>query len=113
MSQVVEDGRRTDFELIGIARQGDRGAFGELIQRHYRSCVNVATLVLRNRTEAQDEVQKAAWKAFAHLDQYQGAAEFSTWLLRIVENECLMLMREKSRAQFLYLDADGNTSGIA
>ena len=102
---------RTDYELIDGARQGDRNAFGQLIQRHYRSCVNVATLVLRNRSEAQDEVQKAAWKAFAHLDQYQGAAEFSTWLLRIVENECLMLIREKKRAHFLSLDAESRANG--
>jgi hypothetical protein len=32
-----------EFELIALARQGDREAFGELIQRHYHSCVNVAT----------------------------------------------------------------------
>ena len=61
--------------------------------------------------KAQDQVQMAAWKAFAHLDQYQGAAEFSTWLLRIVENECLMLLRLKKRSQLLYLDADSGADG--
>jgi RNA polymerase sigma-70 factor (ECF subfamily) len=112
MPPDFDDSVLTDFELISIARAGDRSAFGKLIERHYRSCVNVATVVLRDRTAAQDEVQKAAWKAFAHLDQYQGAAAFSTWLLRIVENECLMLMRERRRAQFLYLDAEGSANGI-
>lgn len=112
MPEVIHDIRvRSDFELVNVARGGDRNAFGQLLERHYRSCVNVATLVLRDRTEAQDEVQKAAWKAYAHLEQYQGAAEFSTWLLRIVENECLMLIREKKRAQFLYIDADATANG--
>ena len=112
MPEVVEDiGARTDCELVDVARRGDRDAFGHLLERHYRRCVNVATLVLRDRSEAQDEVQKAAWKAFAHLDQYHGVAEFSTWLLRIVENECLMLLRERRRAQFVYLDADASTHG--
>ena len=110
MPEVSEDtDARSDSELVDIARRGDRDVFGSLIERHYRKCVNLATLIMRNRTEAQDVVQKAVSKAFAHLDQYQGAAEFSSWLLRIVENECLMLIRLKKRMQFLYLDAD---SGI-
>jgi RNA polymerase sigma-70 factor (ECF subfamily) len=61
---------------------------------------------LRDRVDAQDEVQKACCKAFEHLDQYQGGAEFMTWLLRIVSNQCLMLIRVRRRARFLYLDTD-------
>jgi len=43
-------------------------------------------------------------KAYEHFDQYQGDAEFSTWLARIVANECLMLMRSRRRARLVYLD---------
>jgi RNA polymerase sigma-70 factor (ECF subfamily) len=64
----------------------------------------LATFFLRNRGDAEDEVQNAFMKAYAHLDQYQGDAEFSTWLARIVANQCLMLMRVKRRARFIYLD---------
>jgi RNA polymerase sigma-70 factor (ECF subfamily) len=59
---------------------------------------------LRNREDAEDEVQNAFVKAFAHLDQYQGEAEFSTWLERIVTNQCLMFLRVKRRSSFVYLD---------
>lgn len=95
---------RTDRELLALSRQGDRNAFGELASRHYRSCVNLATYILRNRAEAEDEVQQALWKAFDHLDQYLGEAEFFVWLLRIVINECRMLMRAKKRVRSLYID---------
>lgn len=95
---------RTDRELLELSRDGDRDAFGELVSRHYRSCVNLATYILRNRTEAEDEVQQALWKAFDHLDQYLGEAEFFIWLLRIVVNECRMLMRSKKRVRSLYID---------
>jgi RNA polymerase sigma-70 factor (ECF subfamily) len=100
---------RSDQALVELARGGDQDAFGELIRRHRQKCVDLATFFLRNRGDAEDEVQNAFWKAYAHLDQYHGEAEFSTWLSRIVANQCLMLMREKRRARFIYLDenADG------
>jgi len=66
--------------------------------------VNLATSLLSNYGEAEDEVQNAFSKAYIHLDQYQGDAEFSTWLSRIVTNECLMVMRGRRRARFVYLD---------
>jgi RNA polymerase sigma-70 factor, ECF subfamily len=96
---------RSDLQLLKLSRNGDRDAFGQLVRKHYRSCVNVATSILRDRTEAEDEVQQALWKAFEHLDQYLGEAEFFTWLARIVANECRMLLRSKKRARFVYLSS--------
>jgi RNA polymerase sigma-70 factor (ECF subfamily) len=60
--------------------------------------------MLRNRGDAEDEAQNAFSKAYARLHQYQGEAEFSTWLSRIVSNQCLMLLRVKRKARFVYLD---------
>ncbi len=93
-----------DAQLVGLAKQGDRDAFGELILRHRRRCANLATAILRHRGEAEEETQNACWKAFKHIDQFHGQAEFSTWLLRIVENQCLMLLRHRRLAQFVHLD---------
>jgi RNA polymerase sigma-70 factor (ECF subfamily) len=95
---------RPDQLLVDLARKGDNDAFGELVRRHYRKCVDLATLFVRNHWDAEDQVQTACSKAHARLDQFQGEAEFSTWLSRIVTNQCLMFMREKRRARFVYLD---------
>jgi len=94
----------TDEALVRLAREGDQDAFGELIRRHQQRCVDLATFFLRNRGDAEDEVQNAFSKAYAHLNQYQGEAEFSTWLARIVSNQCLMLLRVRRRTRFVYLD---------
>ena len=93
-----------DHTLVEMARTGNKDAFGELIRRHHRRCVDLATLFLRNYGDAEDQVQIACSKAYTRLDQFQGEAEFVTWLSRIVTNECLMFMREKRRARFVYLD---------
>ena len=92
-----------DRVLVDLARHGDNDAFGELVRRHHRRCVESRPF-LRNHWDAEDQVQVALLKAHTHLSQYQGEAEFVTWLLRIVINQCLMFMREKRRAQFVYLD---------
>ena len=101
---ITERTKLTDPQLVELARRGDQESFGELIQRHRRKCVDLACFFLRNRGDAEDEAQNAFLKAYEHLDQYQGDAEFSTWLSRIVANQCLMLMRVRRRARFVYLD---------
>jgi RNA polymerase sigma-70 factor (ECF subfamily) len=99
MQGLAATPNRPDNMLVNLARQGDDNAFGELVQRHYRRCVDLALLFVRNYWDAEDQVQAAL-----RLDQYQGEAEFVTWLSRIVTNECLMFIRDRRRAQFVYLD---------
>jgi RNA polymerase sigma-70 factor (ECF subfamily) len=94
-----------DIELVNLAKEGSKQAFGELIRRHHQKCVSLAACILRDREEAEDEVQNACWKAFEHLDQFQGEADFSIWLSRIVVNQCLMFMRARRRIRFLHIDA--------
>jgi RNA polymerase sigma-70 factor (ECF subfamily) len=101
---VSKSPRLTDSQLLEKARAGDADSFGTLIQRHWHKCVDVGCYFLRNQSDAEDVAQTAIMKAYEHLNQYQGEAEFSTWLARIVANECLMLLRLRRRARFVYLD---------
>jgi RNA polymerase sigma-70 factor (ECF subfamily) len=94
----------TEEELVTAARAGDIRAFGELIQRHRNSCMKRAMLMIRNRSDAEDEVQNAFWKAFQRLEQFRGEGSFAAWLNRIVENQCLMRIREERNSRFVYLD---------
>ncbi len=110
-AQQSNDAQRTnegaeplDDVLVAAARQGDLLAFGDLVKRHWNTCLKRATLMLRNRSDAEDEVQNAFWKALQRLDQFRGDGSFSAWLNRIVENQCLMRIREEQNARFIYLD---------
>ena len=104
MECVTATTDRPDHALVALARQGDDDAFGELVSRHYRRCIGLAMMYVRNHWDAEDQVQIAMAKAHARLEQFQGEAEFATWLSRIVANGCLMFLREKRRAKFVYLD---------
>ena len=96
-----------DAELIPLAKMGDQQAFTELVNRHYPTCLKLARSILRDHEDAEDEVQNAYTKAFLHLGSFEGNSRFSTWLSRIVVNQCLMRLRQLRRAQFTYLDDPG------
>ena len=94
----------TDESLVTMAQCGDNAAFAELVQRHYAGWLKLAVSILRDKPDAEDEVQNACWKAFEHIRQFQQDAKFSTWMTRIVVNQCLMRLRKGQRAKFVYID---------
>jgi RNA polymerase sigma-70 factor, ECF subfamily len=96
--------RLEDDHLVQLAQGGDQAAFGELIRRHKPACMKVALSMLRDRQDAEDETQTAMWKAYQHIGQFQRDSRFSTWLTRIMVNQCLMKIRRRKQAQFLYID---------
>jgi RNA polymerase sigma-70 factor (ECF subfamily) len=93
-----------DVELVDLAQEGNDNAFAELVKRYQGACFKQALSILRDRSDAEDEVQNAMWKAFEHIGQFNKEAKFSTWLTRIVVNQCLMRLRQTRRAKFLYMD---------
>ncbi len=102
-----------DDGLVRMCQQGERGAFDELVRRHQTGLMKVALSIMRDKQDAEDEVQNALWKAFEHIDQFQHDAKFSTWLTRIAVNQCLMRLRRSRRAKFNYLDEGQPQEGSA
>ncbi|MDQ2775516.1 MAG: sigma-70 family RNA polymerase sigma factor [Acidobacteriota bacterium] len=94
----------TDGELVELCQTGDQEAFAELMVRHEITAMKVAFSILRDKQDAEDETQNAFWKAYEHINQFNREAKFSTWLTRIVVNQCLMRLRQLRRAKFLYLE---------
>ncbi|MNC85100.1 ECF RNA polymerase sigma factor SigW [compost metagenome] len=54
---------------------------------------------MRDEREAEDVMQQAYVNAYTHLRQFNGAAQFSTWLTRIAINEALARVRRRGRYQ--------------
>jgi len=94
----------TDEQLVALARQGHGCAFGCLLQRHRPKCLKLAVGLLRNYADAEDEAQNAFLHAYMHLEQFREEAQFSTWLARIVVNQCLMAIRVRYRRRLKCLD---------
>lgn len=93
-----------DDALVEQCKSGDTAAFDELMRRHHSAALKVALSIVRDKQDAEDEVQNAFWKAFEHMGQFNKDAKFSTWLTRIVVNQCLMKLRRARRARYTYID---------
>lgn len=98
-----------DDELVIRAQESDQAAFGELMRRTSSASFKLAVSILRDRQEAEDEVQNSYLSAWRHIPQFQREAKFSTWMSRIVVNQCLMRLRKLRAANFLYLDDEVST----
>lgn len=79
----------SDEELIERARNGDRSAFGDLVERYQQAVFRTALVALRSADDAQDVSQDAFVLAFQKLDRFRGESSFKTWLLTITWNQAL------------------------
>jgi RNA polymerase sigma-70 factor (ECF subfamily) len=87
---------------LSIARRvvaGDRAAFELLMRRHNRRLYRLARATLRNDAEAEDALQDAYLHAYRSMSQFRGDAQLSTWLSRLVLNECFARIRRSARRQ--------------
>ncbi len=107
----------SDEALVRRAREGNREAFGVLVERHQVQAVLMAQAVLRNMELAKDSSQNAFVKAYLGLGKFREESKFKTWLFRIVINEAKdTLRKEKSRGLFRFVtnhadeDNDGTES---
>jgi RNA polymerase sigma-70 factor (ECF subfamily) len=92
------DDAEDDRTLASRVAAGDRRAFERLMRRHNRRLYRLARATLRDGTEAEDALQEAYLAAYRSIGSYRGEAALSTWLSRLVINECLgRLRREKRR----------------
>lgn len=76
----------TDWQLLSKARQGNKKAFGQLVEKYQDKALYLALDLIGNFDDAQDIAQNAFLKAFEKLSDFKGQSAFSTWLYRIVVN---------------------------
>ena len=87
----------SDPEVIDAVLRGEIGRYGELVERYQRPCWQLAYGLVGNLEDAKDLAQNGFVKAYRNLARFRSEAEFSTWLYRIIVNECKDFLRCKSR----------------
>lgn len=86
-----------DFTLAQRVVAGDHDAFEALMRRYNRRLFRLARATLHDDTEAEDALQDAYIAAFRSLAGFKGDSSLSTWLSRLVLNECLARLRRTRR----------------
>ena len=88
---------RSDEDVVTQVLDGETAMFELLMRRHNERIYRVARAITRDDREAEDVMQQAYVNAFFNLRQFQGRAQFATWLTRIAVNEALARVRRRGR----------------
>ncbi len=94
-----------DAALMLRVKQGDTGAFTELVEKYKQPVMNLAYRTVRDMTEAEDLAQNVFVQVYKSAARYKSTAKFSTWLFTIARNLCLNEIRRRSRHPAESLDA--------
>jgi RNA polymerase sigma-70 factor, ECF subfamily len=94
----------TDAEIVQRVLDGDLALFELLMRRHNQRVYRAIRSILRDDSESEDVMQEAYVRAYEHLAQFEGRAQFSTWLTRIAVNEALK--RAAARGKLDSLDEE-------
>jgi RNA polymerase sigma-70 factor (ECF subfamily) len=98
---ALENSRDSDAEIIQQVLAGNTALFELLMRRYNERIYRAARSIVRDEQEAEDVMQQAYVNAFTHLRQFNGSAQFSTWLTRIAINEALARVRRRGRYEAL------------
>jgi len=80
---------RTDEELLGVARVGDRAALEQLLERHQQQVFRFGMKMCGAEEDAKDVLQDTFLAAARGIRDFRGASSLSTWLFAIARSFCV------------------------
>ena len=87
--------QEVELTLIEKAQEGDRQAFGELVNSHRQGVLNVVYRMSGDIHFAEDIAQEAFIRAWQKLPGYRPNAPFKHWVYRIATNAALDAFRKQ------------------
>ncbi len=99
--------------LQGGRRDEAAERFGVLVGAWQRRALRVAMHYLGNAADADDAVQDAFVKLYAHMTAYRADLSFDAWFTRIVVNTCLDHLKARRRGPAWSIAAQTSASDIA
>jgi RNA polymerase sigma-70 factor (ECF subfamily) len=103
MAQI--DSTQQEQVWIEAARDGDRDAFGHLVQAYQRPVYNLTYRLLGDAARAEEAAQETFVRAYTKLDRYDPAYKFSNWILSIASHYCIDRLRRR-RLKWLSLGSE-------
>jgi RNA polymerase sigma-70 factor (ECF subfamily) len=100
----------SELRLVDEATGGDRDAQRRLFELHRDAAFRVALRITGRREDALDVVQDGFIRAFERLGEFQRGSQFRTWLLRIVSNRALDILRARKVRLAIPLDGEDDES---
>jgi RNA polymerase sigma-70 factor (ECF subfamily) len=86
-----------DAELVRRIRTGEPALFELVMRRYNQRLFRVLRALLRDDNEAEDVLQEAYVRAFAHLGQLERPERLASWLMHIAVHEAKARLRRRGR----------------
>lgn len=97
-----------DLDLIQRAKQGDMGAFEQLVFLYDKQVLTIAARYVQSSEDAKDIYQEVFLRVYRSLPRFQLRSQFSTWLFRITTNVCLSHRSRRKRHLHTSLSQDAD-----
>jgi RNA polymerase sigma-70 factor (ECF subfamily) len=95
----------SDAELVELARQGDKDAFGALYERYVEKIYNYIYYRTGSHHDAEDLTARVFFRAMSHIETYtERGVPFQAWLYRIAHNLVANWHRDRGRRKVIPLD---------
>lgn len=75
----------------------DKDSFCRLIKQNEKAMYSVAFSILSNESDAADAISESIYRAYKNLDTLNNIYSFKPWLLRIVRNCAVELVRSNKK----------------
>src|ERR1051325_4544873 len=86
---------QTNEEIIERIRSGEVALLAVLMKRHNQKLYRIARGMGIPNLNCDDLIQQAYIQAYLKLPQFRGESSVTTWLTRILINQCLMYLRKQ------------------
>jgi len=86
---------------VQLAKKGDKGAFAGLIEANKAQLYRVAKGIVSQECDIEDAIQETILKAWRSLSSLKRDDLFKTWLIRILINECYIILRQRNKGMVL------------
>jgi RNA polymerase sigma-70 factor (ECF subfamily) len=96
--ETLATGTITDNEIIARVLKGEKDLYALLVRRYNQRLYRIGLSIINDDDEVEDAMQTAYINAYENLEKFEFKASFSTWLTRILINECLLRIKKKKRS---------------
>jgi RNA polymerase sigma-70 factor (ECF subfamily) len=86
-----------ELKLVERAQQGDRDAFGSLVEPWRKPLFGYIYHMVTLRQDAEDLLQDVFIRVLEDIRSYRGEARFKSWLFGIATHACLDHLRKRKR----------------
>src|SRR3984885_15920219 len=96
---TTDDAEARESALFELARGGDHGAHGELVEEHRAELHAHCYRMLGSVHDAEDALQDALLRAWKGLPGFEGRSSVRSWLYTVVTNAALDLAKRRPRSE--------------